>query len=350
MILDDFAGPGGWSQGAKLLGLKDFGVELDETANRTATLAGHERTTASSVTHATPPDLDGYISSPPCVMFAATRGKGNAAESIPLLVNEVMRTLLGYEPTPSLHQQISDGLRFDYAVRGISFTDESLASDTGKALLVLVPARRIVEGQPTWIAFEQVLMVAPIWSAYARGLRLMGYQAGVVAVNAADYGCAQTRRRVILMATRDRTCQPLSPPPPTHAKGSNTRARPKWRTMREEIGVGLTAPIWSIIGSAGFGDGGDYEAKVRASLGGRNLTQAERGILQTFPADYPWQGTLTQQRLQVGNAVPPRLAAHILGHLTRQPSYGERIADHYAADRAARLRKPHQRTRTRETA
>ncbi len=48
------------------------------------------------------------------------------------------------------------------------------------------------------------------------------------------------------------------------------------------------------------------------------ITAAEAGILQTFPAGYPWQGNKGQQFGQIGNAVPPRLAAHLLApHLDR---------------------------------
>ncbi|GAA0629103.1 DNA cytosine methyltransferase [Streptomyces crystallinus] len=42
------------------------------------------------------------------------------------------------------------------------------------------------------------------------------------------------------------------------------------------------------------------------------ITAAEAGLLQTFPADYPWQGNKGQIFSQVGTAVPPRLAAHLL--------------------------------------
>ncbi|MFF3084094.1 DNA cytosine methyltransferase [Streptomyces nojiriensis] len=48
------------------------------------------------------------------------------------------------------------------------------------------------------------------------------------------------------------------------------------------------------------------------------ITAAEAGALQTFPGDYPWAGNKGQQFSQIGNAVPPLLAAHLLApHLDK---------------------------------
>jgi site-specific DNA-cytosine methylase len=44
------------------------------------------------------------------------------------------------------------------------------------------------------------------------------------------------------------------------------------------------------------------------------VSNAELGVLQGFPPDYPWTGPHIGQ--QIGNAVPPPLAAAILGALT----------------------------------
>ncbi|MEU0405492.1 DNA cytosine methyltransferase [Streptomyces sp. NPDC006197] len=51
------------------------------------------------------------------------------------------------------------------------------------------------------------------------------------------------------------------------------------------------------------------------------FNHAEAGVLQTFPAAYPWDGNDVSQ--QIGNAVPPRLALNVLRHVL-EPDLDER--------------------------
>lgn len=335
-IRDDFAGPGGWSEGLRLLGLDDVlevGVELDLAAALTARAAGHKRwhadVTSEAVRTYVWPTLWGYIASPPCQTFSAA-GKGEGRKHLDSLIRALWLVARGVTP--------------QHAVAAVS----DAALDV-RSVLVLEPMLAIRDHRPTWIAFEQVPQVLPVWEAYAKILTQWGYHVATGLVYAEQHGVPQTRKRAALVAHAER---PVSLPKPTHSRYySHDRDRLDddvlpWVSMAQALGGALAdeADQWLI--RSNYGTGGDPKARGEraatepaaavTSKAGRNrwqyaaagqvhrelhepartVTVQEAAVLQSFRADYPWQGFSTKQYEQVGNAIPPLLARAILAELT----------------------------------
>lgn len=105
------------------------------------------------------------------------------------------------------------------------------------------------------------------------------------------------------------TARAADEPAPTIAFGHNA-ASMEWIHRR---------PATTIVGSFGADTvsppGYRLDVSRQNAEGGVKITVAEGGVLQSFPPDWPWQGTRTKQFEQVGNAVPPLLAAHVLAAL-----------------------------------
>ncbi|NMD97421.1 DNA cytosine methyltransferase [Rhodococcus sp. BL-253-APC-6A1W] len=313
-IVDLFAGPGGLDVAAHWLGVPVIGLEwdLDACATRDGALLDTKR---GDVRDYGPSDSDFsgcnvLAGGPPCQTYTVA-GSGAGRRALDQVLAFVKRMAAGEDVRPSL---------------------EDLDDDrTG---LVLEPLRWALEadqaGRPyEAIILEQVPAVLPVWEAYAEALATVGYQSAFGVLCTEQYGVPQTRRRAILIARRD--CNPVLPEP-THRRYRKGVKRCEgevhllpWRTMADALD---TKKPFEVISN--YGTGGDPKARGRrtsnepaatvtgkvsrnrvvTTSGDRRFSPQEAGRLQTFPRDYPWAGNAIAQ--QIGNAIPPRLAVHIL--------------------------------------
>lgn len=117
--------------------------------------------------------------------------------------------------------------------------------------------------------------------------------------------------------------RPLSAPAPTIAFGHDS-ASAQWqmasagataRYTSGQVPRDLTEPSATITGKGTAYWTPDNPEIVHSAATSKRVTIEEAAILQSFPADYPWQGSKTSQYGQIGNAVPPVLAQAMIRHL-----------------------------------
>ncbi|KKW65699.1 DNA methylase [Mycolicibacterium elephantis] len=312
-IIDLFAGPGGLDVGAVWLDIPVTGIEWDPHACKTRRKAGLQ-TVEGDVRNFAPdnfPEANVLTGGPPCQTFTIA-GTGSGRQVIDKLINEAedMAKHLGDRTSRSRFADDRTGLVLE-PIRWALF-----ALQAGR------PFRAIV--------LEQVPAVLPIWEAFGPILKRHGYGVDVGVLRAEQFGVPQTRRRAILIARlgNDKVALP-SPTHQAYRRGAVDQAElglQPWVSMQQALKRDTEFTVVSNYGSGGNprnrGERRSDEpsATVTSKItrnrlllaggGESRFSHQEAGKLQTFPFDYPWSGNDIGQ--QIGNAIPPRLAVHVL--------------------------------------
>ena len=244
------------------------------------------------------PDIDIVIGGPPCQGFSSA-GKGNPNDPRNFLWHEYMRVVSRVKPRAVVLENVS------------ALTHRK----NGDHLSGIIEA-----------------------------LESEGYHFTYGVLNAADFGVPQSRRRLIVIGTRDIVPSLPTPPPnarratvgealsgldegfdaewnhmpPNHAEHVSARwellapgeTDPNYRRAR----LDPNKPSTTIRAGGGYGPNGNHLAGFHPPIhptAARQLTVREAARLQSFPDDWIFQGSKTAQGRQVGNAVPVKLAEAI---------------------------------------
>lgn len=286
VIVDLFAGPGGWSLGLQSHGLEDIGIEFDADIVATREALGLQ--TIHADVRDVPVDfvsqIHGLIASPPCQSFSVA-GKQRGLED-------------------------------------------------ARGQLVYQPKRFIETHMPDFVAFEEVPTVLPIWELYAYWLRDIGYKTWTGILNAADYGVPQSRKRAFLLATLEGSPNPGRP---THSKigGSNEslfgQDLKRWVTVAEALPHRTDLPEWcylrpattivrsfcpNIVAGPGYRKPGD--GPRQNAPGSFEVSIDEMAVLQGAWPNMPFAGSKTKRFSICGALLPPPWAYGILSNIVER--------------------------------
>ncbi len=179
----------------------------------------------------------------------------------------------------------------------------------------------------------------------------LGYVVEFKLLNSADYGVPQKRERVIFIGRKDN--KKINHPEPTHSESGENGLK-KWKTVKEAIGdlenkeedikfshiltyhnaEFLDKIKNTSLGKSVFGNYSDAFFKaypnepsrtVKENHGGvfvhyknnRVMTPRELARLQSFPDHFIFEGSKSQQLVQIGNAVPVGLAKAVAEHIKK---------------------------------
>ncbi len=296
---DLFAGSG-WGFACQQLGIEDHGVEIMPEARLTRELNG-----MATLGYDVRNELGwvgGYeleLASPPCERFTATGIRDGMG-----VRDLIVRAVYEMRSPSDVYDVIADLDRFH-----------------DKIGLVLQPLRVLIENPHAKAAiWEQVPPVLPIWRAIASRLAEWGWSVDVNNVNASWYGVPQDRKRAILMARRDG--YPARIPGYSHlvVMGDVFPDRLDWvqrsnysgpasATKRTAAERGRTTRTMTQLSVTMTRKAAQW---LRPDNSLVKMSVEDMAMIQSFPAHTIFGGGIQAQRIQIGNAVPPKMAKSLI--------------------------------------
>lgn len=294
--IDLFCGAGGWSLGARLSG-RNYVITDAANHNELACLSYAKnhgiRPHCENLHHFNHNKFKGTevaLTAPSCQGFSRSRGKDKARHDVARM-------------TPSVVTDMAEICR--------------------PPTIVVEEVVDILD----WIRFE----------TWMKDFKFLGYDVSINIVNAAKFGVPQERERVVFVATLDRKAPVIVEPnlPVRTARDVIDFSKGKWnpisgyvektrkrvaRARAEGHGDRFVCPYYS-SGSGLTGRSLDRPIGTITTLDrwlvvdgdvGRVLSVSEIKEFMSFPQDYYLAGTRRDQIVQLGNAIPPLMAAGVL--------------------------------------
>lgn len=243
-----------------------------------------------------------------------------------------------------------------FPCQGFSVANKFRSTEDNRNQLYLEMLRIIKDKQPKWFIAENVKGIlsldgGKVFEMILQDFKEAGYHVEYQLVNMADFGVPQMRKRVLILGTRNDLPESmqLHHPEPTHSEKPSPGMQ-KWVTAGEAMkdfknyvvphdlqsgykfvernftGHRRTNPDKPAPTILARGNGKGGNNATPHPLENRRMSVMESAYIQSFPTDFKFQGKMTSQYRQIGNAVPVLYGKH-LGEKLNQIKEGEALSN-----------------------